>query len=125
MTSRALLAPLALAWLLGCGDRGSSGSATAAGTAPTTAAPGTGASPAPTGITIRQGPGGRTEVEGAAPLKGDPQVCAQVKACCSAPEMGLFCGLAQAGGDGDCAKILKDVQGYMAESKVAKPVGCP
>ena len=77
---------------------------------------------APT-VTIRMGPDGRTQVDGAPP-KGDPKTCAALAACCKSPALGLFCGLTQATGD-DCAKQLASVQAHMAETKAAKPAACP
>ena len=79
----------------------------------------------PTGVTIVMGPDGKAVVEGGGAMKGDPKTCAAMKACCDAPNAGLFCGLAQAKDSADCASVLKDIQSYMVEAKIAKPAGCP
>lgn len=78
-----------------------------------------------TGVTIKMGPDGQTIVEGAGVMKGDEKTCAAMKACCAAPNAGLFCGLAQATDGADCASVLKSIQAHMAEAKMAKPAGCP
>jgi hypothetical protein len=78
-----------------------------------------------TGVTIKMGPDGQTIVEGAGTMKGDEKTCAAMKACCAAPNAGLFCGLAQATDGADCASVLKGIQAHMAEAKIAKPAGCP
>jgi hypothetical protein len=78
-----------------------------------------------TGVTIVMGPDGKAVVEGGSAMKGDEKTCAAMKACCSAPSAGLFCGLAQATDNADCASVLKGIQAHMAEAKIAKPAGCP
>lgn len=78
-----------------------------------------------TGVTIKMGPDGQTIVEGGGAMKGDEKTCAAMKACCAAPNAGLFCGLAQATDGADCASVLKGIQAHMAEAKISKPAGCP
>jgi hypothetical protein len=103
--------------VLGCsrGDAGpGKGSATAAPTA------------APTGpakdITISLGPKGQTRVEGAAPLHGDPKVCAALQSCCATTsDTSLFCALGQDGEGGDCAKLLVKVKQYAKEANNTAP----
>jgi len=77
----------------------------------------------PGDVTIRLGPGGKSQVDGA-PLRGDPKVCAAFKSCCTAPDLGLFCGMTQAANNGDCAKSLKEVKAYAREAHVSTPAGC-
>jgi hypothetical protein len=110
--------------LLGaCGDSSSrkTSSTSSAAPAPPPAPPATGAS---TGVTIQMGPDGRTQVQGAPPPSGDPRACADLKACCASPDLGLFCGLAQATGD-PCEAQLRSVQAHMKETNAKKPPGCP
>lgn len=112
-----------------CGDGASkdtaaTGAAATGAAATAAAAPATGAPPPSGGVTIRMGPDGRAQVDGAGPPAGDPKACAALAACCTAPPMSLFCSLTQANG-GSCEQQLATVQAHLAETKTAKPPGCP
>jgi hypothetical protein len=71
-------------------------------------------------VTISMGPNGKTQVNGA-PLHGDAKTCAAFKACCAAPDLQLFCGLAQAANNGDCAKSLTEARAHAKERGVNTP----
>jgi hypothetical protein len=76
------------------------------------------------GITIEYDPGsGKSRVKGGSALTGDPKSCAAFRACCTLPDMGLMCGLIEAGG-GDCAAALKQARDHIAELKLKAPAGC-
>jgi len=74
-------------------------------------------------ITITAGPDGGMVVSGGNPLKGDPKSCAAYRACCSAPSMGLYCGLLQST-DSDCAALLPKARAYLKETNEKPPAGC-
>jgi hypothetical protein len=74
-------------------------------------------------VTIRMGSDGKTKVEGAGPLSGDPKTCAAFRACCSHAELGLACGLIQAAG-GTCAQALKSARSMLRERGLTAPAGC-
>lgn len=105
--------------LAACGDGSSKdrGAASAAASSP----PGP---PTSTGVTIRMGPDGRSQVEGSPAPSGSPAACTGLRACCSAPQVSLFCSLTQAAG-GTCEQQLASVQAHLAETGTAKPAGCP
>lgn len=73
------------------------------------------------GVVIKLGSDGQAKVEGAAPLHGDPKVCAALKKCCDVSEMGLFCAMGQDLEGGDCAKLLVKAKQYAKEAKVTAP----
>jgi len=108
---------LAALTLLGCkkatDSEVSKGSASAAPTA----------APAGSGVTITMGPGGKTTVQGGGPMKGDAKTCAAFRACCSDPNLGLFCGLLQAS-ETDCGKARDQAKNYLKEQNLKAPAGC-
>lgn len=108
---------LAALTLLSCKKPGDSdiskGSASAAPTA----------APTGTGVTITMGPGGKTTVQGAGAMKGDAKTCAAFRACCSEPELGLFCGLIQAS-ENDCGKARDQAKAHLKERNLKAPAGC-
>lgn len=115
-----LAAPL-LAALLACRSKATSTEATGGGAATGTPAqaPGPGG-----GVTITQSGDGGVSVSGGAPMKGDPKVCAAYQACCSHPEMGLFCALTQAAVKGDCKRALDGARAHLDERGLTAPAGC-
>ena len=128
-----LAAVLALAGCKNGGESRSQSSRTATagpqGGAETSPAPGgKGVTIAPTaqgsGVTIEYDPAtGKSKVVGGTPPKGDAKTCAAYRACCSHPEMGLMCGLAEAAG-GDCASALQSARQYLKERNLKPPAGC-
>ena len=92
----------------------SKGSASAA---PTAAPAGSG------GVTITLGPGGKTIVQGGGQMKGDAKVCAAFRACCSEPQLALFCGLLEAS-ENDCGKARDQAKAHLKERSLKAPAGC-
>ncbi len=77
----------------------------------------------PADITITKGPDGGVQVTGGPNMSGTPKDCAAFTACCTAPEAGLFCGLAEASGK-DCAAALTSVRNFLKEQGAQPPAGC-
>lgn len=118
-----LILPLVVASLtpIGCKTQAdtdvSRGAASAAPTAATAAPAGSG------GVTITLGPGGKTTVQGGGQMKGDAKVCAAFRACCSEPQLGLFCGLLEAS-ENDCGKARDQAKAHLKERSLKAPAGC-
>ena len=77
----------------------------------------------PGNITITKGADGGVRVTGGKKMTGDPKDCAAFRACCKAPEAGLFCGLAEASGK-DCKSALTSVRNFLKEQGAKAPAGC-
>jgi hypothetical protein len=77
----------------------------------------------PGGVTITRGADGGTRVLGGKKMTGSPKDCTAFRACCTAPEAGLFCGLAEASGQ-DCAAGLTSVRNFLKERGASPPAGC-
>jgi hypothetical protein len=129
------LAVASLALVGACRASGDAGDAPATGatssTSSTSSAPTAG--PAPSvrpsarggagGVTIEGDGKGGYRVRGGTKMKGDARTCAAYKACCSARDLSLFCGMLEAT-EKDCSSALQKVRSYASEAKIRPPAGC-